>query len=185
MRLNLVVDAQKPPGKGRPYGGLQVYCNKNLHASVVSQSNHHLAIKIGLVTLIGCYYQPTMCIDDIVCDIEAALSKAPDINRVVFGGDFNLRPEKKEFDEVVSIFSQNRISLRSDLGIPTYLYSSGRSTIDHIFMSTLLNSPSFTVHNVTVSDHLPISTTMRIKKNQSKYDITIYAMHQYAIQSGS
>ena len=122
-------------------------------------------LQSGNSTFIGCYYQPNMNLDDIISDICCALSKAKNLDSVIFGGDFNMKVNSNELREVENIFDQHSMYLRSDPTIATYVYSNGSSSIDHIFMSRKMDSPSYFVHNAAISDHLPISTTIRLKRN--------------------
>ena len=92
---------------------MEAYCSKSLQASLIS-SKFHLAIKVGMVAIVGCYYSPTTAMEDIICDIMEALNKVPDIKKVVFGGDFNVRPGSEEFKETSRVFNGKCLSLRSD-----------------------------------------------------------------------
>ena len=158
-RYREVVYANK--GKyGRPFGGLELYAAKHLAPQTVSKTNSHIAIRFGKYVVIGVYYQGTMALDDITIDLMSVINKQPNTTEYIIGGDFNIKPESHNFDELNELLSQNGISLMSDQSKVTYFGTNGVSCVDHIYGSHSIETENTKVLVSGISDHEPISATV-------------------------
>ena len=156
--------ATKPPGRGRPSGGLQLYCHPRFNSKLLSSTPSLIAVSLPHISVLGCYFKPTTDFDDLVLSLASALSLCPPDLPILIGGDFNLRPDSVQFKDLSYFLAHYGISLLSDPSTPTYLYSQGSSCIDHVFASRSLQSPSVKVQDISCSDHLPLQTKFSVPR---------------------
>lgn len=157
-----VQHARSSGGRGRPSGRLEAYVTSALDPKIVVQSDMVLAVLVRDVLIVGCYFKPTLEIDEITEELALALQKASNQEKVVLLGDFNLKPGSAKFVELEHFLEQYNVTLRSDPKTHTYFHATGASTLDHVFVAGGLEVEETLVHDLLVSDHKPISLVIRI-----------------------
>lgn len=161
------VPARKPPGRGRPSGGLHLYSTPSLKATLLSSTDHHIAVQLPSLSFIGFYFQPGMDFDDIILDISLALSKCSPYLPVLLGGDLNLKPWEPSFRFLKSFLSTSYdMSILSDLSKATYKARINSSRLDYSFASRSLSSSSESVLEAVCSDHFPLRVTAKLPRSR-------------------
>ncbi|KAG1650721.1 hypothetical protein GQR58_027787 [Nymphon striatum] len=94
------VAATKPPGRGRPYGGLHMYVNPKLNAKLLSSNDSHISIQLKNISIIGFYFRPGTDLDDILISLATELNNVPSDQPTILGGDLNLHPDSSNFKEI-------------------------------------------------------------------------------------
>ena len=150
------VPARKPGGRGRASGGLHLYVNPSLCARLLSSTDHHIAIQLPFVSIIGFYYQNTLDFDDTILDISTALASCPSHLPIIIGGDLNIHPTDSSFKDFCRILSASGITPISDPAIATFIGKKNSYRNDYVFASRSLTSATETVLDQVSSDHLPL-----------------------------
>lgn len=162
------VPAKKPHGRGRPSGGLHLYCNPLLGATLLSSSSCHIAVSTPLLTCIGVYFEPESDLDDIILCLANVLNNAPSALPVLIGGDFNLHPDSAEFREVSDFLRHYDVLLISDPSVPTFFHARGSSCIDYVFGSSSLKVSECSCPPFQASDHAPLKVVLKLpRRNHS------------------
>ncbi|KAG1667819.1 Acetylcholinesterase [Nymphon striatum] len=171
------VAATKPPGRGRPYGGLHMYVNPTLNAKLLSSNDSHISIQLKNISIIGFYFRPGTDLDDILISLATELNNVPSDQPTILGGDLNLHPDSSNFKEVCNFLRPYNISVISNTSIPTYVYTKGSSCIDYVFASSPLHDPSVHVLNYSCSDHFPLQLKLRLRRNGSQLTKNLQKLH--------
>lgn len=148
--------------RGRPSGGIEAYVTESLKPRLIFDSDKILALNIKGISGAGCSFKPSLDLDDIINDLTILLEKVPDPNKILILGDFNLKPNSHEMDELITFLEHFNIYLGSDPECHTLIHSAGSSCLDQIFISNLLVTEQTLVHEMSVSDHKPISAIIRV-----------------------
>ena len=106
-----------------------------------------------------------MDLDDITTDLMSVINKQPNTTEYIIGGDFNIKPESHNFDELNELLSHHGISLMSDQSQVTYFGTNGVSCVDHIYGSHSIETANTTVLVSGISDHEPISATVYVPRS--------------------
>lgn len=182
-KSSFVQHATTTTGRGRPSGGLEAYVTEALEPTLLYQSDMILALAIRDLSLAGCYFKPSLDIDDIVNDLANLLQKVQNPEKVLLIGDFNLKPDSVEFLELCTFLEQYNIRYRSDPHEATFIYASGASTLDHVFTSDAMDLVTTLVHEMAVSDHKPISAIVRIPcRRNSKSNSVLHVLPKINIE---
>lgn len=158
------VPATKPPGRGRPSGGLQLYVHPRFKAQLVSSDEMHICVSLPHLTVAGFYFKPGTDFDDLILCISSVLNHSPNNIPIILGGDFNLKPDSTAFRELCLFLRRAGVSLVSDQSVSTYLYSKGSSCIDYIFATQDLPIPFVNVLDSSCSDHLPLQAKVLLPR---------------------
>ena len=163
----ITVPAIKPPGRGRPSGGLHLYYNPKFNSRLNSSDQNHISVSFDHISIIGVYFKPNSDIDDIIISLATALRNIPASSPIVIGGDFNVHPNTTEFFEICDFLFHQGISLISRTDQPTFSYSKGSSCVDYIFSSRCLPVKSVKTIPINSSDHIPIQAVLRVRRKAS------------------
>ena len=71
----------------------------------------------------GFYFNPSEEIDDICRIVSPVVNRCPDRNRLLLGGDINLRPNTEDFEALCELLEEEEIILRSDLPQQGLIYT--------------------------------------------------------------
>ena len=168
---------------GRPSGGIEAVFSKGINGRIITSSQNHIGVAFANIFAINVYYKPELEFDDKVADLITALEKRPPGTAAIIGGDFNIKPEEDEFEELQLLLADMyRITLVSDPNAPTYSYTKqlknkmgkvikelpANSTLDHIFAHEALNIVKTSVGAFKGSDHEPIIVIVKVKRNLLK-----------------
>lgn len=115
------------PARGRPSGGLEIYCRSFLSPSLISSSASHIAVSLPSRSLliIGIYFRPNSELDDVTETLLSAIGSCPEGFQIIVGGDFNLNPSDPEFNELCYILHSHNIILSSNGVTPTFIGPAG------------------------------------------------------------
>lgn len=109
-------------GRGRPFGGIESHVTGPLELSLILKTETIVAVNIRGAYIAGCYFKPTLDLDDITNDLSLFHGKVNNQGKVFIPGDFNIKPQSQEFQELTKFLLQFNIVIRSDT-----------SCLDHIF----------------------------------------------------
>jgi hypothetical protein len=177
------VPAVKPPGRGRPSGGLQLYVHPKFNAKLISSDFNHIAVSLPHLTFVGLYFRPGADLDDIVMTIATALNHAPPRLPVLIGGDLNVHPGSHGLQEICNLLLHYDITLISDSNTPTFIHPKGASCLDYVFASLSVELSSVNILPLTCSDHLPLQVKLKLARNIRTLPTTVNASQQLDVDA--
>jgi len=136
-----------------------------LKARLKSASDHHLTIAFEDFTVVGCYFRPGLEMDTISAILIDQLRAVPNPERVIVGGDLNLRVDSDGFREVATILESAGLSQNSNPATDTYFHFRGSSAIDHIFTTTGMGVINCQTKNLGISDHATVFVKLSVPRN--------------------
>jgi hypothetical protein len=165
------VPAVRATRRGRPSGGLHLYCNPQLQPRLISSCFNYIAVQLATLSVVGVYFKPNSDLDDIITTLATALNNVNTSLPIILGGDLNLRPDTQDFREVQDFLSHYGMQLASDPSKPTFLYPRGKSCIDFVFASSTLTVLNCSTIDVACSDHLPLQLVLKLPRKQATFNV--------------
>ena len=124
-------------------------------------------VRTRLCTIICAYFQPELTAEDIIEELDEAMSKTSRSDQILLAGDLNCRidiPSKKT-NLVIEYLEEEGFHMINTSSENTYVGPNGTSTIDLVFINDGIKEISQSVlSNITVRKHLPVETILETKK---------------------
>ena len=133
---------------GRPKGGITCLIKPNLSPFKMEyKSRHILMVRTRLCTIICAYFQPELTAEDIIEELDEAMSKTSKSDQILLAGDLNCRidiPSKKT-NLVIEHLEEEGCHMINTSSENTYVGPNGTSTINLVFINDGLKEISQSV----------------------------------------
>ena len=159
--------------RGRPTGGITMLLKPALAPfQILRKTKNILMVKTNLCIFISTYFQPEYKAEEIVEELASAMNLADQTGTIIVAGDLNCRIDtySQKTSTVLGYMEEEGLTVVNDRQEKTYYGPNGTSTIDVVATNSRLMSQKV-LHNIAVRKHIPVDTTVYIRKSQKEKHI--------------